>query len=321
MPNDILRAAVCGVYDLQKLRIASGLRVVANFRAKLKLAGTLPTAAAEVDDPDAEDEKAEQAEAKKLLAQLRAEYRRLTDGVARRALKTAEHFTGAPLISNAAELSLCKMYFALETTEVKQFKELETILEPIPIYNKWLRDQAGVGPAMAGVLLAYLDPYKARHVSAFWKYAGLDVGPDGAGRSRRDEHLVDRAYKSKDGTEKLRRSVTYEPFLKTKLTGVLAGCFLRSGAQPWRTIYDNYKHRLETDPSRARVTVDEFKKRHKAGDDVRNLWTPGRINNAAKRYMVKMFLAELWVAWRTLEGLPVTEPYNVAKLHQRPHAA
>lgn len=32
-------------------------------------------------------------------------------------------------------------------------------------------------------------------------------------------------------------------------------------------------------------------------------------NMAAKRYMIKMFLLELWKAWRTLEGLPVGETY------------
>lgn len=36
--------------------------------------------------------------------------------------------------------------------------------------------------------------------------------------------------------------------------------------------------------------------------------------NMAIRYMIKMFLKDLWVAWRTLEGLPVTPDYAEAKL-------
>ena len=39
----------------------------------------------------------------------------------------------------------------------------------------------------------------------------------------------------------------------------------------------------------------------------------------ATRYAVKMFLRDLWVAWRQLEGLPVSEPYEVAFLGRRPH--
>jgi len=42
------------------------------------------------------------------------------------------------------------------------------------------------------------------------------------------------------------------------------------------------------------------------------------INNRARRKMVKQFIADLWVKWRKLEGLPVSEPYAVAILgHQK----
>jgi hypothetical protein len=33
------------------------------------------------------------------------------------------------------------------------------------------------------------------------------------------------------------------------------------------------------------------------------------------RYVEKRFLSDLWVTWRKLEGLPVTEPYAIAILH------
>jgi hypothetical protein len=49
------------------------------------------------------------------------------------------------------------------------------------------------------------------------------------------EHLVDRTYIDKNGEEKTKKGVTYNPFLKTKLTGVLDGSFLRS-ASPSRSI-------------------------------------------------------------------------------------
>lgn len=37
------------------------------------------------------------------------------------------------------------------------------------------------------------------------------------------------------------------------------------------------------------------------------------------RYMMKMFVRNLWTTWRNLEGLPVDEPYEVAKLGNTPH--
>ena len=39
----------------------------------------------------------------------------------------------------------------------------------------------------------------------------------------------------------------------------------------------------------------------------------------AKRYMIKQFLRNLWVTWRSLEGLEINEPFEVAKLGQKPH--
>ncbi|SRR5258706_4587435 len=309
----ILKAAVRGVYDLQMLRIAGGLRLCANFRAKLNL---LETDAGD----DTEEETAEEKEAKKVIELLKESYRRLTDGVARnRTLPAAEGFVGDELISTHAELILVDLYLDLEKNEAKQFRQLTAVLNPIPIYRHWLRDQDGVGPAMAGVLIAYFDPHKARHVSSFWKYAGLDTGPDGMGRSRRAEHMVKREYLDKNGDTKERDSLTYEPFLKTKLMGVLASSFMRCGAQPWRKVYDDYKHRLETDPGRPKISLVKWKALYKAGKDVSQLWPPGRVNNAAKRYMVKLFLAAFWAEWRALEGLPVSLPYPVDKMGLPPH--
>lgn len=268
-----------------------------------------------------EDPTDDNDEADEILKRLRESYRRLTDGIARnRTLPTEKGFKGDELIGSHAELVLVHQYIAIEREEEKQFRMMVPQLEKVPIYSTYLHNVVGVGPAMASVLIGWLDPHKARHVSSFWRYAGLDVGSDGRGRSRRSEHLVEREYVDRNGELKRKLSVTYEPFVKSKLMGVLAGSFIRTGS-PWREVYDSYKHRLETDPSRAKVPLVEYKRRNKQGEDVTQLWPPGRINDAAKRYMVKMFLAELWVKWRTLEGLPVTEPYTVTKQGRRPHAA
>lgn len=307
---ELLRLMVRGAYDLQALRMQMGLRLCANFRAKLS------------DQPaedDGDDEMSE--EAKRIVVMLKDSHKRLTDGVARnRTLPAQKGFTGDELISTHAELTLVDQYVRIEMQETSAFRQMEGLLSPIPIYRDYLAGVVGVGPAMAGVIVSTLDPHKAQYVSSFWKYAGIDVGSDGAGRSRRAEHLVDREYTDSNGETAVRKGITYNPWLKTKLVGVLAGSFLRSGS-PWRKVYDDYRHRLETDPARSRCTVGEWKKRRAAGEDVSKLWTPGRINNAAKRYMVKMFLADLWANWRRMEGLPVTPTYQEAKLGHMHRAA
>lgn len=43
-------------------------------------------------------------------------------------------------------------------------------------------------------------------------------------------------------------------------------------------------------------------------------WTLGRINNMALRRTAKLFLSHLWAVWRELEGLEVTQPFVQARL-------
>jgi hypothetical protein len=307
----ILTMMVRGAYDLQALRMQTGLRLCANFRAKLMKLNI--NFILDADGVWAASEGELSDDAIQIVDNLKESYKRLTDGIARnRLLPKQEGFVGDELISTHAELTLVDQYMRLESQEVIAFRQMTGVLETIPIYAQYLKHQKGVGPAMAGAIISTLDPHKARYVSSFWKYAGLDLGPDGRGRSRRAEHLIDREYTDKNGNIATRKSVTYNPWLKTKLF-VLAGSFLRSGS-PWREQYDNRKHRVQSDPDRIKISVSEWKKCFATGDHTPHMWTPGRIDMDAKRYMLKMFLADLWATWRKLEGLEVTPTYHEAKL-------
>jgi len=133
-------------------------------------------------------------------------------------------------------------------------------------------------------------------------------------RSRKRQHLVRRKYIDKEGNEQERDSITYSPFLRSKLLGVIGTSFLRSES-PWRKSYDDYKHRIESDPNRRRWSAALAKEITEAnGNPSSELWRKGRIHSAALRYMVKMFVLELYKQWRPLEGLPVYPPYHEAKL-------
>lgn len=294
----VLKTMVFGAYDLQKIRIQTGLRLCANFRSRL--AATDESATEETESGELSEE------AETIIEQLKTSYKRLTDGIAKnRTLPDSKGFVGDAIISTHAELTLIHQYLAIERQESQLFRLIEPVLDTFPIYSEYLKKQRGVGPQMAAIIMAYLDPAEARHPSAFWRYAGLDVGPDGWGRSRRQEHLIEHQYKDKTGKDATRMGLSYNPTLKTKLMGVLGPSFLRS-ASPWREVYDGYKHRLMTDPARIKVTIEQWKKLNKEGkEDMRRYWPPARINKASIRYMVKMFLADLWDKWRKIEGLPV----------------
>ena len=288
----MIRTAVRSLYDMQKLRIQNGNRITSAFRYKLGL-----------ESSQAEEEN---EEATKLLNDLRKEFKRITDGVKR---ITKNIKCDSPLITTRGELALLESYERQLEAEAIHEKAILDELEREPIYTEFLKDVRGCGPLMSGVILSEIDITKCNSISALHKYAGLDVvvyeDEKGElkeeGRSKRKAHLVPKTYTDREGNLVETVGITYNPFLKTKLVGVLGSSFIKLGG-PYREIYDGYKHRLENHPKHC-----EKSKGHK--------------HAMATRYMVKEFLADLWSVWRTLEGLPLRTSYGEEKLgivHSKP---
>lgn len=281
MNNVNLRAMVRGAYDIQKLRIQTGNRIVANFKAKL---GQAP----------GDDEDTLNAEGKMILNNIRMRYKKITEGV--KNFPKLVNFVGDELISDYTELCLVAQYEDIHNHEDEHFKKrLKNVLQEYRIYTEFLDGVKGVGPAMAGVIISEIDITKAKYPSSVWAYAGLDVASDGKGRSRKKEHLVETTYEDSAGDTQIKMGITFNPMLKSKLIGVLASSFLRAGDSKYSKVYYDYKNRIVNAPAHADKT-----KKHQ--------------HNMAMRYMVKIFLVDLYVAWRTIEGLEVHKPYHEAKL-------
>jgi hypothetical protein len=277
-----LKTIVRGAYDIQKNRIQTGNRLVGNFKAKL---GQAPS----------EKEDTIDKEGQQILHNIRRSHKLLTEGVA--SFPRQSTFKGDEVISDYTELCLVDNYLELEQQEKSHFRRLGNILKDYPIYNSFLAGVTGVGPAMAGVIISEIDITKAEYPSSLHKYAGLDVASDGQGRSRKKEHLEDSEYTDKDGKVQTKKGITFNPFVKTKLVGVLGSSFIKQSPDKckYRKIYDDYKHRIEN--------MDAHKEKSK-----------GHRHNMAVRYMIKMFLIDLYNEWRSIEGLPVAPTYTEAKL-------
>lgn len=129
------------------------------------------------------------------------------------------------------------------------------------------------------------------------EYVG-DVVVSQHGRKMGDTEMIE--YVDAEGNRKLKRSITYNPFVKTKLMGVLTGCLIKAKDPVYSKIYYDYKARLDNSP------------RYEG-------YTPAHKNMMAQRYMIKQFLRNLHTEWRHLEGLPIYEPYEVEKLGNKPH--
>lgn len=287
--KELIRTLTKSYYDAQRLRIQVGGRIVANKKSKL---GNIT----EVDEK----------EVNSILDDLLLDFKRLTDVMASKTyaskVKILEKSDG--VISDIFEYELISYYNNLLVSEKDIEKTILRALSTEDIYNSFLKGVKGCGTLMSAVLLSEFDITKARHSSSFHKYAGLDVVLDkdgvGKGRSRRKEHLEPRSYVDKTGNIKETVGISFNPFLKTKLIGVLGSSFLKCRS-PYRDVYDNYKNRL-----------------NQRNEDL----TPGHIHYMSIRYMIKMFLIDFWLEWRRLEGLPVTRPYHEAKLglvHGQPY--
>ena len=277
-----LRTIVRGAYDIQKNRIQTGNRLVSNFKAKL---GQAPSQKEDTIDADGQQ----------ILANLRRSHKLLTEGVA--TFPRQATFKGDEVISSYTELCLVANYLELEEQEKTHFRRLGNILKDYPIYNNFLAGVVGIGPAMAGVIISEIDITKAEYPSSVHKYAGLDVAGDGQGRSRKKEHLEESQYTDKNGELQTKKGITFNPFLKTKLVGVLGSSFVKQSPDKckYRKVYDDYKHRIEN--------MEAHKEKSK-----------GHRHNMAVRYMIKIFLIDLYNEWRSLEGLPVAPTYTEAKL-------
>lgn len=328
-----IRGIVKTVYDCQKLRIAIGGRIFALYckRNNITFGENAPSEEVEeVEDDDNETlEKKTDPKSKskdKFIKKIQENYKRIIDGMndelnsglKKKGLK--KNKTGkisnlyemmnkitikpTDLIQDLNELALVDQYVDMLSIEKKHFLLLEKLLEKIPFYNNYLSNIRGIGPALAGVLISEINIHVSKYGSSLEMYSGLDVVKSedgtGTGRTRKKEHLVDREYKDKFGDTQIKKSITYNPFLKSKLMGVLASSFIKLKNPTYKKIYDDYKWRLQHRPDLANHT-------------------PKHIDNMAKRYMIKQFLHDLYRAWRADEGLPVYAPYAEAKLGMKPH--
>lgn len=80
----------------------------------------------------------------------------------------------------------------------------------------------------------------------------------------------------------------YSTRLKTAMYQVASSFLIHDS--PYREVYDRARRDYES----------------------RDGWTKLHQHYAALRKMEKMFLSHLWLRWRSLEGLPITEPYAQA---------
>lgn len=208
-------------------------------------------------------------------------------------------------------VSLREISDAAREQEKNIEKMLKKMLKRFPVHVEFLSQVKGVGPIAAATIISEFDIEIATTVSKMWQYAGLNPGMV-RGKKR---------VENKDGTVTFKVTDTLirgdkltagfvAPFnknLRVALCGILADGFIKAQAPYALEYYYPYKQRLSLSE---RPTTEITAKGGKPKDLQWKEAKAAHRDRAAKRYMIKHFLRDLYVAWRSIEGLPVRPSYQ-----------
>lgn len=146
----------------------------------------------------------------------------------------------------------------------------------------------GLGELTIAQLLVYVDIEKAQYASSLWAYCGYDK----PSHKRYEKNIA-------GGGNKTLRSVMYrmaDSMIKTRSI--------------YRDVYDREKDKL----TNSKKIVET---RNTQGKLIECQWKntkPSHRHGAAMRKMIKHFLADFWLVWRTLEGLETNDLYIKEKM-------
>lgn len=211
------------------------------------------------------------------------------------------------LVTKKTEEMLQQGYEEVKKVEKSLEKDLEKVIKQTSEWKLFLKDVKGVGPKMAAVLISEIDIQKATTVSRIWQYAGLNPNKTVKGKVKKGDVIVESDEYVKGDRPTKGYLIPYNAYLKKKLLGVLADCFIKSKSEYTKFYYD-MKHRLETSTKFVNGTDKMWKDESALHRD-----------RAAKRYMIQMFLIDYYKAVRKIYNLEVRPSYAEEKLGQVHH--
>jgi hypothetical protein len=267
--SEQIRYLIESYYDIQKLRIGTFNRIVAYVKSNPEKFSHIKFETRESDASQAVSEPRFK-DASRYVSGLRYKNAFKPSDIARLIVSGD--------IETPSEVETLVWYHnALLETEKSLAKKLDAWSRDHPLRVQFLSRVQGIGGVLSSGIIAWLSPIsRFPNISKLWKYCGLAPGQ----RRRRGE------------------KINYNPKLKSFM---------------WKVATSFEKQKPEK--SYYRRIYDEKKKYYTEREDLRRAVESGEkgallhIRLMTLRYTVKRFLADLWVQWRLLEGLPITKPY------------
>lgn len=190
--------------------------------------------------------------------------------------------------------------------ELEFFAKLEERVKESPEWKYFLEGVKGCGPTMAAVLISEIDIEKATTMSKIWQYAGMNNGLVRGKKKNSKGEIIETEDMIQGDRLTAGYLCPYNKYLKTKMLGVLADCFIKCNS-PYRFYYEWRKHRTAN-------SSKEYKDGRPWSEE-----TKAHIHNDAIRYMMKMFLRDYYFAVRNIYGLPTRVDYAEEYLGRKHH--
>jgi len=185
---------------------------------------------------------------------------------------------------------------SIASVEKDVIKKMEKELKKYPVYEQFLKNIKGIGPATAsGLISSSGDIKQCEMVSQLWSFFGLHTVNGIAPRPKKGERL------------------NFDRKKRALVLGVMGDVFIKHKPEPYRSIYDREKERqlkIEYQPGVLAEKYNGYKK-----DDTKLLL--GHAHNRAVRKMMKIFLQHYLVVYRHLLGLETRPPYQYEHLHHK----
>jgi len=219
-----------------------------------------------------------------------------------------------PLINDESEFYSIEVLARMIGEEARIEKRIAALLKHFPFYTECLEKVYGLGPMGGAMILSNLDIDRARTPGSFIRRLGITVEKDGKGTSRRKEHNVPTEYIDKDGNLAYKWGLGYDPQLRSwfleNMMGGFIRCDKRKGVNPWVVQYRNKKTQYS-------LRKDLMIKDKKTSELVID---KSHVDKMSRRWMLKIFLIDIWLFWAAFEGKEIKKPYYQAKINPSNHA-
>ena len=225
---------------------------------------------------------------------------------------------------------------ALKNIEASIQKQIEEVLKEIPIWTEFMKDIRGVGPTLAGGIIGYMyKPYNDKcdaapthetcscgksierfdNISKLHAYAGQHVVNGKAPKRTKGEksnwnskfrtHLwkVGQTFMRSDESKSFYRDLYTKEKIKLGFIKTPNG-------------WDMPKEVREQWIAKGVGQTKKIKEKLEKGQEISNESdaVKGHLDARVRRKVTKLFIAHVWTKWRTLEGLPVTDPYPMTEM-------